>query len=93
MLGAPEVGTLWVIRHMTAAYFNSLGGVPQGFVMSLENDLPLWTISGRPIREGVDYHWSGRHVVYSSDVVYFSTDDSVGAGWYVLASGYSLTVP
>jgi hypothetical protein len=90
-LGTVPDGHVWVLRHMTANY----NGVPAsplvGFTVGIEAQPVLWFLGPLGVQSQFTYHWSGRHVARSGEIVFIDTTDA--DAWEIIVSGYDLVLP
>ena len=90
-VGLVPIGSVWVVRHMTAYFANVVSAPLDGFQVHTGAGLYVWVVGPLGVSCALPYDWSGRHVFNAGEALYFDSVDD--ANWQLLISGYELELP
>jgi hypothetical protein len=90
-LATVPAGTVWVVRHMTAAFAATPAGTLGGFEVGTGDGGAIWSLGPLGVLWGQTYDYSGRQVLNAGQVLTFTSGDD--PSWQLLVSGYELALP
>jgi hypothetical protein len=89
-LGAPAVGTIWVVRDIVVYPDGLFPGWADWLYIHDPIGAPLLGVSPKTATFNQSVHWEGRQVI--DDAVGLQAD-SASDGWHYRISGYVLSAP